>query len=128
MTYDSTPQGFKTMLGTSVAEATQALDAAGADVVGTNCGNDMDGIVRLAQRMRLFTKKPLLVRANAGVPQVAADKISFQDTPETMAARIGELKAAGVSIVGGCCGTTPEHIRRFRTAMDGLKKGLRPEA
>jgi 5-methyltetrahydrofolate--homocysteine methyltransferase len=128
MTFEATPTGFRTLSGAGVEDAIRALDAAGAGVVGANCGNDMAGMVRLARRLRLFTKKPLLIRANAGTPQVAGEKISFQDTPETMASGIGALKSAGVAIVGGCCGTTPEHIRGFRAAIDGLNKNLRPKA
>lgn len=122
MTFESTPAGFRTLSGTGVEEALRALDAAGADVVGANCGTDMAGMVRLASRLRQCTKKPLIVRANAGAPQAAGGQISFQDAPEKMAEGIAALKAAGVGIVGGCCGTTPAHIRCFRAAIDKLRK------
>jgi methionine synthase I (cobalamin-dependent) len=121
MTYDSTPQGFRTMLGTSVEEATRALDAAGADVVGTNCGNGILQIGEIVRRMRPLTKKPLLARANAGLPERDGTRLVYHDGPEFMASRVRDLRQAGAAIIGGCCGTTPEHIRAFRAAIDALE-------
>ncbi|HEY3324789.1 MAG TPA: homocysteine S-methyltransferase family protein [Planctomycetota bacterium] len=127
MTYDKTPSGFQTMMGTSVAEATRALDRAGADVLGTNCGNGMAEIVAVVREMRGLTTRPLLVKPNAGLPRMVAPASApasvpaspvYDETPEKMAAHIGALRSAGVSIIGGCCGTTPEHIRAFRAALE----------
>jgi 5-methyltetrahydrofolate--homocysteine methyltransferase len=122
MAFEASPKGFRTLSGADVKEVVSALEEAGADVVGANCGNNMAGMIRLAGRLRLFTQKPLLIRPNAGTPHEDGKKISYHDTPETMAAGIAPLKAAGVNIVGGCCGTTPEHIRAFRGAIDHLEK------
>jgi 5-methyltetrahydrofolate--homocysteine methyltransferase len=117
MTFDATPKGFQTMLGTSVDEATEALDKSGADVIGTNCGNGIADMVKIAKQMRKISKRPLLVKSNAGLPDMSSGSPVYKETPELMATHIKELKAVGVSIVGGCCGTTPEHIRAFRTAI-----------
>ncbi|MGD0093257.1 MAG: homocysteine S-methyltransferase family protein [Planctomycetota bacterium] len=115
---------LRTMLGTSVEEATKALDAAGADVVGTNCGNGIAQITEIVRLMRPLTRKPLLARANAGLPEKEGKKCVYHDGPEFMASKVGELRAAGAAIIGGCCGTTPEHIRAFRYAIDGLDIGI----
>jgi 5-methyltetrahydrofolate--homocysteine methyltransferase len=118
MTFDATPEGYRTVLGTPVEESIRAIDTAGADIVGSNCGCGMAQMVRLAHRMALFTKKPLLVKANAGLPQMVDGRPQYLETPEQMAGRAAELKAARIAIIGGCCGTTPEHIRAFRAALD----------
>jgi len=120
MTFDATPKGFQTMLGTTVQEASEALEKSGADVIGTNCGNGIGDMVKIAKQMRKFTTKPLLVKSNAGLPDMSSGSPVYKETPELMASHIQELKAAGVSIVGGCCGTTPEHIRAFRKAISAL--------
>ena len=118
MTFDSTPDGFRTMLGTTVAEATTALDRSSAQIIGTNCGNGIREMVQIAREMRTHTQKPLLVKSNAGLPEVVGGKMIYSETPEQMAAHLNELQSIGVSIIGGCCGTTPEHIRAFRAAID----------
>jgi 5-methyltetrahydrofolate--homocysteine methyltransferase len=120
MTFDSTPDGYKTMLGTTVEEATRALDSSSAEVIGTNCGNGITDMVKIARQMRSFTKKPLMVKSNAGLPEMVDGKAIYHETPAMMAASIAELKQLGTAIIGGCCGTTPEHIRTFRAEIDRL--------
>ena len=119
VTYDSHPDGFKTMLGSTVAEVVAALDQAGADIIGSNCGNGIAEMAALARQMKALTKKPLLIKANAGLPRMVGDHAIYGETPESMARWIPQFKALGVSIVGGCCGTTPEHIRKFRDEIRG---------
>ena len=122
VTFDSTPDGFRMMLGTGVDAATRALDEAGADVIGTNCGNGIVDMVRIAHRMRLFTKRPMMVKSNAGLPELKDGRLLYHESAEFMAARIEELKRTGVTIIGGCCGTTPTYIREFGAAMDKLRR------
>jgi methionine synthase I (cobalamin-dependent) len=121
MTFNPSPNGFKTMYEMPLAEAVAGLDASGADVIGTNCGNGIEDMVAIAREMRKLTRKPLIVKSNAGIPEVVDGKIIYHETPEMMAERIAELREIGVSIVGGCCGTTPEHIRTFRRHIDAQK-------
>lgn len=119
MTFDSDGRGsFQTMFGASVEEAIHAIDAAGADIVGTNCGNGIADMVRIARRIRPVTRKPLLVKSNAGLPKQVDGAYIYDETPAIMAEKIAELKSIGVSIIGGCCGTTPAHIAAFRAAID----------
>lgn len=117
VTFDSTPQGFKTMMGATIREAVAALERAGTDVIGSNCGNGIAEMAAIAREMRPLTKKPLLIKSNAGMPELVGGTAVYNETPESMSHWIKELKDAGVSIVGGCCGTTPEHIRRFRSEI-----------
>ncbi len=118
MTFDPTPRGFFTIMGVDVPTAARELAEAGADVVGSNCGNGIEIMVEIARELRRHTDLPLVIQSNAGLPQPAGDGVVYPETPELMAEKARELVAAGVSIVGGCCGTTPEHIRAIRDALE----------
>jgi 5-methyltetrahydrofolate--homocysteine methyltransferase len=119
LTFEPTPKGFRTIMGTTVAEAVQALSAEGAEVLGSNCGLGSESMVAVAQEFRKHTKLPLLIQPNAGLPQLKGDATVYPESPETMAGHAGELLETGVSILGGCCGTTPAHIRALRALVDG---------
>jgi len=118
MTFDATPRGFFTVMGTSVEQAVKKLTEAGADVIGTNCGNGIVNMVAIAEEMRKFTSLPLIVQSNAGIPVLKNGVLSYPETPEFMARHVRELLNLGVRIVGGCCGTTPAHIEKIRRAVD----------
>ncbi|HXG91107.1 MAG TPA: homocysteine S-methyltransferase family protein [Blastocatellia bacterium] len=115
MAFDKDHHGYKTMLGVSVEQAIQAMAEANADVVGTNCGANiaMSDYVEIVRRMRFYTDKPIIAEPNAGQPDIVEGKIVYKQTPESMEAVIEELIGAGANVIGGCCGTTPEHIRMF---------------
>lgn len=117
MTFDATPRGFFTIMGVSVEQAARGLAAAGAHVIGSNCGNGIERMIEIAREFRRFTSLPLLIQANAGLPQTVGGRLVYPETPEFMAGRVPALLEAGVAIVGGCCGTTPEHVRALRTAL-----------
>lgn len=117
MTFDRTPRGFFTIMGVSVEKAARTLEAAGADVLGSNCGHGMDAMVEVARAFRAVTALPLIIQANAGLPESRAGALVYPETPDFMAARVPALLGAGVSIVGGCCGTTPDHIKAIRQAV-----------
>jgi 5-methyltetrahydrofolate--homocysteine methyltransferase len=121
MTFDTTPGGFHTVMGVDPARAVEVLGTAGADVLGANCGNGIAGMVPLIREFRNLTDGPLLVQANAGLPEIEDGKAVYRESPEIMAARVPELVSAGATIVGGCCGTTPEHIAAIRRAVDRLE-------
>lgn len=112
-TYQKGPSGFTTMMGTSVAQAMAAAYDAGASIAGANCGTDLS----LADYLELGRQiaaaaggRPTILQPNAGAPQVIDGVIRYLATPEEMARLARELRAAGVSIVGGCCGTSPAHL------------------
>ena len=102
------------------------LEAAGADVVGSNCGNGIEDMVEIAREFRAPHRLPLLIQSNAGLPESRDGRLVYNQTPETMAARVPELLDLGVAIVGGCCGTTPEHIRAIRRAVGHDPRAARP--
>jgi len=111
MTFDKTPRGFFTMMGVTIEKAAKELEAAGADIVGSNCGNGIENMILIAKEFKRFTSLPVIIQSNAGLPEVRDEGVIYPETPEFMAEKSKELAAAGVSIIGGCCGTTPEHIR-----------------
>jgi methionine synthase I (cobalamin-dependent) len=99
--------------------ANAAMDA-GIAALGVNCGRDigMDEIIEIVRRYRQVTDLPLFARPNAGTPRQEGNQWVYPQTPEMMADRLPELLEAGVSMVGGCCGTTPAHIAVFRKVID----------
>ena len=112
-TFERTQAGeYRTMMGTTVIEALESSKSAGADIFGANCGNGIAGMVDIVKEVRKADKDiPLLVHANAGLPVYEDGKTVFPETPAEMASQTRALIEAGVNIFGGCCGTTPEHIR-----------------
>jgi len=111
MTFDPTPKGFFTMMGVDIEKAVTELTRAGADVLGSNCGNGSDQMVEIAAMFKELTDKPLLIRPNAGMPILQEGKTVYLETPEYLADNCREMARIGVNIIGGCCGTTPAHIR-----------------
>jgi 5-methyltetrahydrofolate--homocysteine methyltransferase len=118
MTFERTPRGYFTVMGVSVERAVAGLEVAGADVVGSNCGTGIEDMIEVARAMIRATRLPLLIQPNAGLPESREGQVVYNQTPETMAARVPELLDLGVAIVGGCCGTTPDHVRAIRRAVD----------
>ena len=117
--FERTVRGdYRTMMGVSPAAAVEAAAEAGADVVGTNCGNGIERMIDIVKEMRTVNKDiPILVHANAGLPQNVDGVDIFPETPEEMAALVPGLVAAGANIIGGCCGTTPAHIAAMKNAL-----------
>ena len=116
--FNSTVSGeYRTMMGTSPAEMAQAIIEAGADIIGSNCGQGGEQMIGIVEQLRAAAPDvPILVQANAGLPVQTDDGPSFPETAEVTAGWVPDLIAAGASIIGGCCGTTPEHIRAIAEA------------
>lgn len=113
--------GYRTMMGVAPADAATACVAAGADIIGTNCGNGMERMVDIVREMRVACPDtPILVHANAGLPKNVNGVDVFPETPEDMARQVPALVRAGANIVGGCCGTTPAHIKAMAAAAKAL--------
>lgn len=120
MTFDKLVTGdYRTMMGISPAEMVQPLIVAGASVIGANCGNGMEGMITIVKEIRAENPNiPILVHANAGMPVYCEGETVFPESPDDMAANLSALISVGANIVGGCCGTTPEHIAMLRQTMD----------
>jgi 5-methyltetrahydrofolate--homocysteine methyltransferase len=119
MTFTTEKKGGRTMMGDSTEQCAKSLTDAGADVVGANCGDlDPAQMAIVVSILKSATKLPVLAQPNAGRPKLIGDKTVFEMTPASFAAGISECLRAGARLVGGCCGTTPEHIR----AVAGMLK------
>ena len=119
MVFDLGPRGFFTMMGVTPERAVSELRAAGADVVGANCGNGIDRMIDLAAQMRAADDGPMLIHSNAGIPDMKGGEIIYNEGPEYMAERFERLAEMGINILGGCCGTGPDHIRALRARLRG---------
>ena len=118
LTYDKGPKGYATMMGVTPGRAAAELELAGADAVGANCGAGMENMIEIIAAIRPATSLPVWAKPNAGLPELVHGKTVFKQTPADMAAQFPALREAGANIIGGCCGTTPEHIRLFVAARD----------
>jgi 5-methyltetrahydrofolate--homocysteine methyltransferase len=110
-TFEPGARGFRTMMGVTPERAAREAAAAGADIVGANCGNGIVNMIEVARQIHAAQPDtPILIQANAGTPVLEGEKTVFPETPEFMASKVPDLIKAGAQIIGGCCGTTPDHI------------------
>lgn len=121
MTFDVIPQGCVTIMGNKISEVCAKLKEVGANVIGSNCGNGTDNMVTIAKEFIANTHLPIIIQSNAGIPTIIDDQVIYQETPEEFADFTKILLELGVSIIGGCCGTTPDHIRAIRQIVDAHK-------
>jgi len=119
-TFEKTVNGdFRTMMGVSPEQAAEAAIQAGADIIGSNCGNGFAGMIEITKLLRSVDADiPILIHANAGLPKNVDGKDVFPESPQEMADQVEELMAAGANIIGGCCGTTPEHIKALKERIE----------
>lgn len=120
MTFEVTPRGIFSIMGNTVEQACQRLKAAGADILGSNCGNGIEKMISIAEDFINHSDVPLLIQSNAGLPEIEGDRLVYSESPDFMANKSRELIELGVRIIGGCCGTTPEHIKAMRGVVNEL--------
>jgi 5-methyltetrahydrofolate--homocysteine methyltransferase len=114
MTFGPTPRGYFTIVGNSVRQCVQELEKYGVPVVGANCSLDSAAMVGVVKEMRKETSLPLLVQANAGQPSITDEgTVVYSQDMEDYLRHIPLLIAEGANLIGGCCGTDPEYIRRM---------------
>jgi methionine synthase I (cobalamin-dependent) len=118
MVYDSGKQKDRTMMGVTPERAAEALTRAGADVIGANCGNGIEGYIPVCSRLASATDRPIWIKANAGLPELVGGEAVYRTTPEQFVSHLGELIDAGASFIGGCCGTNPAFIAALRAQLD----------
>ncbi|MDD5260374.1 MAG: homocysteine S-methyltransferase family protein [Methylacidiphilales bacterium] len=114
------PCEFRTMMGTSVGDAIRLATGAGAQIVGANCGTSLglDDYVELAKQIvSAAGGAHVIIQPNAGSPRTEDGRTVYDATPDQMARTALQLLGAGVRIVGGCCGTTPEHLAAISAAI-----------
>jgi 5-methyltetrahydrofolate--homocysteine methyltransferase len=122
MTFEKTVNGeYRSMMGVSPTEMMQELVPEGVDIIGANCGNGIEGMIEIVKEIRLCDATiPVLVHANAGMPIYHDGKTLFPESPLQTAGFVKAIIDAGVNIIGGCCGTTPEHIRQIAKVVSAL--------
>ncbi|HOP77166.1 MAG TPA: homocysteine S-methyltransferase family protein [Thermogutta sp.] len=111
MTFDSGKNRDRTMMGTTPEQAAEQLTAAGADVIGANCGAGPENYVEICRRLKAATDRPIWIKPNAGLPEVVNGQTVYRLSAEDFSKYVPQLLDAGASFIGGCCGTTPEFIR-----------------
>ncbi|MCC6126263.1 MAG: homocysteine S-methyltransferase family protein [Pirellulales bacterium] len=118
MSFDSGANHDRTMMGVTPERAAEALAAAGADAIGSNCGQGIAGFDAICRRLKTAADLPIWIKANAGLPQMKDGKTVYTQTPEDFAAYVPQLLEAGASFLGGCCGTSPDFIRALKAMLE----------
>jgi 5-methyltetrahydrofolate--homocysteine methyltransferase len=118
MTFDKIPKGFYTIMGISIEKAVEGLTGSGADIIGSNCGHGIDNMIEIAKLIKKISDRPIIIQSNAGLPENKGNELVYPESPSYFAEKTVELIEAGVSIIGGCCGTTPEHIMAIRKVVN----------
>ena len=110
---------LRTMMGVSPTMAVQSIAAMGADVIGANCGRGLDEMRIIAAQLAESGAGSvrLMVQSNAGLPRLQGDTFIFDGTPDEMATYAADMRDLGFSVIGACCGSTPEHIAAMRAAL-----------
>jgi 5-methyltetrahydrofolate--homocysteine methyltransferase len=128
MAYDVTLDGstFRTMMGIDPERAAVFMEEHGAHMVALNCGTgmDMQRARHAVERYKKVTGLPVMVQPNAGQPKLINMKVVYDETPEQMVVGVVPLLQSGANLIGACCGSTPEHIRAVRQAIDQYSDSL----
>ncbi len=117
MAFDSGRHKTQTMTGATLQEAATALTAAGADVIGANCGQGIEHYLELYKGLASATDRPIWLKPNAGSPELVGYRTVYRATPEEFAGSACALVEAGASFLGGCCGATPAFIRALAEVL-----------
>lgn len=111
-TFDKSDSGYKTLMGVSPQQMVESLSQFGVDIIGANCGSGFEVMIEIVKKIREVSSTiPVLIQANAGLPVFENGELVYSETPDKIKEIIPKLIDAGANIIGGCCGTTPEHIK-----------------
>jgi 5-methyltetrahydrofolate--homocysteine methyltransferase len=119
-------QGTRTMMGLSPSDVVAAVDGLSLAALGANCGRSLDDTAAIVKEFaQSGMSAPLWIKPNAGVPQIVGDAVLYPEGPDAFAGRLADFASAGARIVGGCCGSTPEHLAALRRALGGVPRAGR---
>lgn len=121
-------EGGRSGDGTTVDAYCSAMEEAGPDIIGANCGAGPLELLKVVARLASLTLKPIAAYANSGFPEYRDGRYIYRATPEYFATMAGEMAEAGANLIGGCCGTTPEHIGAISRVLTGLRPARRAKA
>jgi 5-methyltetrahydrofolate--homocysteine methyltransferase len=113
MAFDSGKDKEFTFMGHTPETAAKELTDAGADVIGANCGQGIEGFVNLCKRLKASTNLPIWIKPNAGLPELQNNKAAYSTTPGDFGEYIPDLLESGADFIGGCCGTSPAFIKEI---------------
>ena len=111
----------RTLYGTPPEVGVCVLQSLGVDAVGVNCSTGPEGMISIIEKMAEYATVPLIAKPNAGLPELEGRETVYRMTPEEFASTGKRLIEAGATFVGGCCGTTPEHVKALAEAVKGMK-------
>jgi 5-methyltetrahydrofolate--homocysteine methyltransferase len=117
MVFDAGKDKDRTMMGNTPEQVAAALTEAGADVIGSNCGQGIAGFAAICRRLRSATDRPIWIKANAGLPKLIEGRTVYDTLPGEFSQHVPELLDAGAAFIGGCCGTSPEFIVALREQL-----------
>lgn len=117
MVFDSGKDKDRTMMGATPEQVAEALAAAGADVIGANCGLGIEFFAPICRRLKTAGGLPVWIKPNAGMPELVGTETVYKTDAATFAAAVPALVEAGADFVGGCCGSTPEFVRAMNSIM-----------
>ena len=113
MVFDSGKNKDFTMMGETPERVSRVLEEAGADAIGANCGQGIEGFISICSRLKNSSKLPIWIKPNAGLPEFVNGKTVYRSTPGQFVQHIPGMIKAGADFIGGCCGTSPEFIREM---------------
>ncbi len=113
MVFDSGKEKDHTMMGQTPEQCAEALEAAGADGIGANCGQGIAGFISICSRLKKSSHLPIWIKPNAGLPEIIDGKTVYRTTPRQFARYVPDVLRAGADFIGGCCGTNPDFIREI---------------
>lgn len=118
MVFDSGKSKEYTMMGQSPEEAAKVLASEGADVIGANCGQGIEGFTNICKRLKASTNLPLWIKPNAGLPEFIENKAVYLTSADEFVEYIPELLDSGADFIGGCCGTNPGFIKEISKTIN----------
>jgi methionine synthase I (cobalamin-dependent) len=127
MTYEYKNGEYRTIMGHTPEQAVKAAVAAGACAIGANCGYGLDNYVELAPILRGLTDLPVYIKGNAGLPELVDGKPVYRMGPDDFASYAPKLLENGVTIIGGCCGTGPDYIKKLKPIVDAWNSAARSQ-
>jgi methionine synthase I (cobalamin-dependent) len=122
--FDSGKEKDRTMMGNTPEQVAQVFAAAGAAVVGANCGQGIAGFAAICKRMRAATDRPIWIKANAGLPKLVDGRAFYETSPDEFAGHVPGLLDLGANFVGGCCGTNPAFIAAVNQRIHGGRSSV----
>ena len=118
MTFNINNGDVRTVMGVDTETMAKQLEDAGADIIGANCGYGIDSMIEIVKAIKKHTNRFIIAEPNAGLPVMKEGVVIYDGSPEIMASHVDELIEAGANIVGGCCGTTPDHIAQMKKMVE----------